>query len=167
MKSSNVRVEPPTGAPQLTLRLSSTARGARLARHLAGQQLAAWGIPYDSETSQAVALVTAELAANAITHGRTPGRDFRLMLLLLPERAAVRVEITDTRPERLPDDPAAEPAALDAPSGRGLLLAGAYAERWGCEVRDAYTKTVRADLMVTGPPFFHTWRSLPAEERPR
>ncbi|MHC3450314.1 ATP-binding protein [Streptomyces prasinus] len=156
MKSPHVRVETPTRAPQFTIRLSSTARGARLARRLAGQQLAAWGIPYDSETSQAVALVTAELAANAVTHGRTPGRDFRLTLLLLPEPAAVRVEVTDTRPERLPDDPAAEPAAPDAPSGRGLLLVAAYAERWGCEVRDACTKTVWADLTVIGPSFLRT-----------
>ncbi|MFE4053677.1 ATP-binding protein [Streptomyces sp. YIM B13518] len=156
MKSTNTRVEPPTGAPHLTIRLSSTARGARLARRLAGQQLAAWGISYDCETSQAVALVTAELAANAVTHGRTPGRDFRLTLLLLPEHGVVRVEVTDTRPERLPRDPVGEPAASDAPSGRGLLLVTAYAERWGYEVRDAYTKTVWADLAVIGPSFLRT-----------
>ncbi|MGC0379061.1 ATP-binding protein [Streptomyces sp. SAI-229] len=146
MKSPNVSTEPPTRVPQFTVRLSSTGRGARLARRLAVQQLAAWGVPYDSETSRSVALVTAELAANAVTHGRTPGRDFRLTLLLLPEHGAVRVEITDTRPERLPDDQTAEPAALDAPSGRGLLLVAAYAERWGCEARDAYTKTVWAEV---------------------
>ncbi|WP_308187732.1 ATP-binding protein [Streptomyces sp. CNZ748] len=148
MKSTNTRVEPPTDAPHLTIRLSSTARGARLARRLAGQQLAAWGVPYDSETSQAVGLVTAELAANAVTHGRTPGRDFRLTLLLLPEHGVVRVEVTDTRPGRRPRDPATEPAVPDAPSGRGLLLVAAYAERWGCEVRDAYTKTVWAEVAL-------------------
>ncbi|GAA3970501.1 ATP-binding protein [Streptomyces marokkonensis] len=138
--------EPPIRVPQFTTRLSSTGRGARLARRLAGQQLAAWGITYDSETSQAVALVTAELASNAVTHGRTPGRDFRLTLLHLPERGVVRVEVTDTRPGRFPREPAAEPAAPDALSGRGLLLVAAYAERWGCEVRDAYTKTVWAEV---------------------
>ncbi|SDG26940.1 ATP-binding protein [Streptomyces griseoaurantiacus] len=148
MKSTNIRAEQPTGAPHLSIRLSSTARGARLARRLAGQQLAAWGVPYDSETSRAVALVTAELAANAVTHGRTPGRDFRLTLLHLPERGVVRVEVTDTRPGRLPLDPAAGPAVPDAPSGRGLLLVAAYAERWGCEVRDAYTKTVWAEVVL-------------------
>ncbi|MFI2429277.1 ATP-binding protein [Streptomyces sp. NPDC018955] len=152
MKSPNVSTEPPTRVPQFTVRLSSTGRGARLARRLAVQQLAAWGVPYDSETSQAVALVTAELAANAVTHGRTPGRDFRLTLLPLPEHGVVRVEVTDTRPKDRPRDPAAEPAAPDAPSGRGLLLVAAYAERWGCEVRDTYTKTVWADLTLDGPP---------------
>lgn len=154
MKSHNVTTEPPTRAPQFIIRLSSTRRGARLARRLVCQQLTAWGIPYDSETSQAVALVTAELAANAITHGHTPRRDFQLTLLLLPERAVVRIEVTDARPERLARDPAVEPVAPEALSGRGLLLVAAYAERWGCEVRDAYTKTVWADLTVIGPPFF-------------
>ena len=152
MKSTNIRVEPPTGATHLTIRLSSTARGARLARRLAGQQLAAWGVPYDSETSQAVALVTAELAANAVTHGRTPGGDFRLTLLHLPEHGVVRVEVTDTRPGRLPRGPAAEPVAPDAPSGRGLMLVAAYAEQWGCEVRDAYTKTVWAEVALPSKP---------------
>lgn len=150
MKSIDIRAEQPTGAPhltlRLTLRLSSTARGARLARRLAGQQLAAWGVPYDSEASRAVALVTAELAANAVTHGRTPGRDFRLTLLHLSECGVVRVEVTDTRPGRLPRDPSAGPAEPDAPAGRGLLLVAAYADRWGCEVRDAYTKTVWAEV---------------------
>lgn len=92
-----------------------------------------------------VALVTAELATNAITHGSLPGRDFRLTLLLLPG-SAVRIEVTDTRPERRPPHPAAEPVPADAESGRGLLLVAAYAERWGCEARDAYTKTVWAEV---------------------
>ncbi|MFE2456434.1 hypothetical protein [Streptomyces sp. NPDC059402] len=72
---------------------------------------------YDSETSQAVTLVTPDLAANAVTHGRTPGRDFRLTLFHLPEHGIVRVEVTDTRPGRFPHDPAAEPAAPDAQAG--------------------------------------------------
>lgn len=38
-------------------RFSATRRGARLARVLALQQLDAWGVPYDSEASDAVALV--------------------------------------------------------------------------------------------------------------
>ncbi|NBM15601.1 ATP-binding protein [Streptomyces sp. GC420] len=146
MESSNVGAEPPTRAPQFSIRLSSTRRGARLARRLAGQQLAAWGIPYDSEAAQAVALVTAEPASDAVVHGRAPGRDFRLTMLLLPGRDAVRVEVTDTCPERLPPDAAAaEPVPPDAPSGRGLLLVTAYADRWGCEARDTCTRTVWAE----------------------
>ncbi|MFD7447230.1 ATP-binding protein, partial [Streptomyces sp. NPDC059909] len=79
-----------------------------------------------------------------LTHGRLPGRDFRLELLLLPH--AFRIEVTDTRPERRPGRPATEPASPDVPSGRGLLLVEAYAERWGWQARDAYTKTVWAEV---------------------
>lgn len=133
--------------PQLSLCFASTRRGARLARRLAVQQFTEWtGLTHDCGPAYAVALVTAELASNAITHGHLPGRDFRLTLLLLPR--AVRVEVTDTRPER----PVRRPGALSVPpgalSGRGLLLVTAYAERWGCETRDAYTKTVWAEVPV-------------------
>ena len=82
------------------------------------------------------------VASNTITHGHLPGRDFRLTLLLLSQ--AVRIEVTDTRPERLLPNP--EPAPADATTGRGLLLVDACANRWGCTVRDAYTKTVWAEV---------------------
>ncbi|MFL9683484.1 ATP-binding protein [Streptomyces sp. KL110A] len=136
----------PTPVRQLALRFSGTRRGARLARRFAVQQFAEWaGLPYDSEPARAVALVTAELASNAVRHGSLPGRDFRLTLLLLPGR--FRVEVTDTRPERLPPPRAPRPA--DTTSGRGLLLVQAYAGRWGCTVRDAYTKTVWAEVPLS------------------
>ncbi|WP_406357966.1 ATP-binding protein [Streptomyces sp. NBC_01635] len=145
MKSIDAVTEVPAQVPQFTARLSSTGRGARLARRLAVQQLAAWGVPYDSEASHTVAVVTAELAANAVTHGRLPGRDFRFSLLRLPGH--VRVEVTDARPERLPPTaPAAGARSLETDSGRGLLLVSAYAERWGCEAWDACTKTVWAEI---------------------
>ncbi|MEU9240880.1 ATP-binding protein [Streptomyces sp. NPDC048385] len=131
----------------LTLRFSSTRRGARLARQLAVQQCTEWtGLPYDSDTARTVALITAELASNAIRHGSLPGRDFRLTLLHLPQ--SFRIEVTDTRPERRPSRKTSEPAPPDAPSGRGLLLVEAYAEDWGWEHRDAYTKTVWAAVAL-------------------
>ncbi|MGW0627188.1 ATP-binding protein [Streptomyces sp. NPDC002758] len=137
--------EPPTRVPQFAIRLSSTRRGARLARHLVAQQLAAWGVPYGTEASHAATVVTAELVANAVTHGRLPGRDFRLSLLRRP--GLVRIEVTDPRPERVPPTTLpADPCSLAADSGRGLLLVAAYAERWGCEVRDTCTKTVWAEI---------------------
>ncbi|GHB65290.1 hypothetical protein GCM10010397_39090 [Streptomyces spinoverrucosus] len=43
-------------------------------------------------------MIVAELAANAVTHGRAPGRDFELRLSLVPGR--VRIEVTDTRTVR-------------------------------------------------------------------
>ncbi|PBC94771.1 anti-sigma regulatory factor (Ser/Thr protein kinase) [Streptomyces sp. Ag82_O1-15] len=137
--------QPPTPAPRLSLRFSSTGRGARLARQLAVQQLTEWTrLPHDGDLAHTVAVLTAELASNAVRHGSLPGRDFRLALLLLPY--ALRVEVTDTRPERRPEPASTASPSLDAPTGRGLLLVEAYAERWGWERRDAYTKTVWAEV---------------------
>jgi anti-sigma regulatory factor (Ser/Thr protein kinase) len=150
--------EPPhTPTPhQLTLRFSSTRRGARLARRLAVQQLTEWtGLPHDAEPARTVALVTAEPASNAIRHGSVPGRDFRLTLLLLPH--GLRIEVTDTRPERMPPPPTAPSSPADVTSGRGLLLVEAYADRWGCTAHDAYTKTVWAEISL--------WRSSHLESQ--
>ncbi|CAL9435520.1 ATP-binding protein [Streptomyces sp. enrichment culture] len=131
-----------------TQRLSPTPRGARLARHLTVSQLAAWGIPYGTDVSDAVATVVAELAANAATHGRVPGRDFELRLALVP--GSVRVEVTDTRTGPCPPGPGdvRAPHPL-AESGRGLVLVEALADRW--EVLDrAPGKTVRAEVDLPG-----------------
>ncbi|WP_371128113.1 ATP-binding protein [Streptomyces sp. 2131.1] len=144
VQSSHATTESVAPAHQFDVRLSSTRRGARLARRLAVQELAAWGIPYDSEASWAVAVVTAELAANAITHGRVPGRDFRLSLRR--HRHHIRVEVTDTRPEFGPPRPLPPEPSIEADSGRGLFLVAVYAEAWGCESRDICTKTVWAGI---------------------
>ncbi|MFJ9028010.1 ATP-binding protein [Streptomyces sp. NPDC102274] len=132
--------------PPSRIRLSSSHRGARLARLLAAQQLAEWGIPRTTSTGTVVVAVVAELAANAVTHGRTPGRDFEVRLAL--SAVVVRGEVLDTRPDRLPRVPGLTlPPPPDATNGRGLLLVAAYADRWGWSVRDAYTtKTVWAEV---------------------
>src|SRR6266545_1347189 len=83
-----------------TQRFSATPLGARLARHLALNQLHAWGIPHGTYASDTTAVIVAELAANAAIHGRVPGRDFELRLSLVP--GSVRVEVTDTRGELRP-----------------------------------------------------------------
>ncbi|MFF0157986.1 ATP-binding protein [Streptomyces sp. NPDC005263] len=148
---------PPTRQGPVTVRtfaqrLSSTPRGARLARYLALNQLHAWGIPHGSDPSDAVALIVAELAANAVTHGRVPGRDFELRLALVVGR--VRVEVTDTRPQPRPPAPADvrhRPPSPLAEAGRGLLLVDALADRW--EVIDRKPppgKTVRAEVDLPG-----------------
>ncbi|CAM5728776.1 hypothetical protein SFUMM280S_04486 [Streptomyces fumanus] len=68
--------------------------GARLARLLATEQLRTWGLPSDP-----AALIVAELANNAATHGRVPGRCYRLLLHVIG--GTLRVEVTDTRGDRL------------------------------------------------------------------
>ncbi|MGW8485832.1 ATP-binding protein [Streptomyces sp. NPDC055886] len=110
-----------------TMLFSSTPRGVRLARYLAGERLDTWGIPYGSDAHDALTLIVAELSANAVSHGLVPGRDFRLRVSA--EGVTVRVEVTDTRGERLPAF--TEPSAADQEGGRGLLLVAALADNWG------------------------------------
>ncbi|MFF3375236.1 ATP-binding protein [Streptomyces sp. NPDC002680] len=130
-------------------RLSATPRGARLARRLAVGQLNAWRIPYGSDVSEAVAMIVAELAANAVTHGRVPGRDFELRLGLMT--GSVRVEVTDSRSGPRPPGPmdVQAPSPL-AESGRGLLVVDAVADRWEVLDREPPGKTVRAEVDVPG-----------------
>ncbi|MGW7350833.1 ATP-binding protein [Streptomyces sp. NPDC054784] len=126
-------------------RFSSTPRGARLARHLSLYRLDLWGIPYGSTASDTAALLVAELAANAVTHGRVPGRDFEVRLTL--DAYTLRIDVSDPCGERRP----AGPGALTDPQpgadgGRGLLLVEALADRWAVLDRPSVGKTVRAEL---------------------
>ena len=134
----------PTTTPTFTQRLTATPRGARLARRLTAHQLTAWGHPYDSDTNHTAQQLVAELAANAVTHGRVPGRDFELRLLLLPE-GTLRIEVSDARGDR-PLRFVAEP---EAEGGRGLVLVSLLALTWGVDERDV-GKTVWAEVAARG-----------------
>ncbi|MFF3912869.1 ATP-binding protein [Streptomyces sp. NPDC001852] len=130
-------------------RFSATRRGARLARRLAAHRLDLWGIPYGSPTSDVVELVVAELAANAVLHGRVPGRDFELRLHWDRTASVVRVEVSDTHPDRpKPRDPTT-PETAGAEDGRGLLLVAAIATRWGVIDRTGPGKTVWAECALS------------------
>lgn len=123
-----------------TLRFTATPRGARLARRLASHQMDAWGWPYGSPVHDTLELIVAELAVNAIAYGRVPGRDAELRLSL--EAGQVRVEVSDTRGERLP---VARDAGGCEERGRGLLLVASLAKEWGTTPRPgAPGKTVWA-----------------------
>jgi signal transduction histidine kinase len=89
------------------------------------EQLRSWGLPFE-----AAAQVVAELAVNAVTHGRVPGRDVHLGMAV-PAGGPLRIEVTDTRWDRVPVSP-----------GWGLAIVGALAERWGVSQGPAPRKTV-------------------------
>ncbi|PTH86768.1 hypothetical protein C9J60_21415 [Streptomyces sp. A244] len=127
-----------TAIRNISLLLSPTPRGARLARLLSVEQLRSWGLPLDPAEQ-----IVAELAANAATHGRVPGRDFRMTLYFVG--GTLRIEVTDTRGDRLPHP--ARPAP-DATTGRGLLLVAALADRWGVIPGPHPRKTVWAEVGV-------------------
>jgi len=85
--------------------------------------------------------VIAELANNAVTHGRVPGRDFRVGMYVLGE--TLRLEVTDTRADRIPRH---QPPIDDGESGRGLALVEAMTERWGVAFGPVPRKTVWAEI---------------------
>lgn len=133
------------------MRFTSTPRGARLARRLAGHRLDAWGIPYGTRPHEEIVLVLGELTANAVQHGNVPGRDFHLQLHVTASTRTVRTEVTDSRTERTPPDPedVRAPGGEDT-GGRGLLLVAALATRWGWHLRSAGPgKTVWAEWVFT------------------
>jgi anti-sigma regulatory factor (Ser/Thr protein kinase) len=121
-----------------SVQLSSTPHGARLARLLAIEQLRSWGLPLDP-----AALVVAELATNAATHGLILCRDFRLTVNVIAD--TLRIEVTDTSGDHLPRT---QHPAPDSESGRGLVLVDALADRWGTSTGPRPRKTVWAELAL-------------------
>ncbi|MFG3141844.1 ATP-binding protein [Streptomyces sp. NPDC048211] len=138
--------------PSFAMRFTSTPRGARLARRLVAVRLDEWGVPYGTEPHEAVVLIAAELTANAIRHGLVPGRDFHLSLRVTDRpRPAARIEVTDTRGERVPPLPGRLRAPGVADDGRGLVLVEGLAARWGWYPRaKGPGKTVWAECEIPG-----------------
>ncbi|MBC2868787.1 ATP-binding protein [Streptomyces mexicanus] len=138
---------PDVGAPAgtFTQLLSSTRRGARLARLLTVTELRSWGAPDD--LTERAEIVVAELAANAVLHGRVPGRSFRLTLVYDAAAGHLRIEVTDARGDAYPHRTACgtEGDALRL-GGRGLALVTALADHWDCVPYPPGGKTVRAAL---------------------
>lgn len=162
MTSNNSR---PTGTTQLfgvspyletrvfALRFTSTARGARLARRLVAVRLDEWGVPYGTGAHETVVLVAAELATNAVRHGHVPGRDFRLSLRVSDGLA--RIEVSDTRAERVPPRPGSCPAPVrNWRTGAGGCCSS---RRW---------RTAGAGARGSGPRARRSGRSAPSPEGP-
>ncbi|GGV74908.1 ATP-binding protein [Streptomyces massasporeus] len=140
---------PQLATPSLTFTqlLSSTPRGARLARLLGVSQLRSWDAPPD--LTERAEIVVAELAANAVLHGRLPGRSFRLTLVFDAPAGRLRIDVTDARGDRGPQPRPATAAASDTAlhtNGRGLALVAAIVDHWDCVPYPPSGKTVRAEL---------------------
>ncbi|MEV0188087.1 ATP-binding protein [Kitasatospora purpeofusca] len=134
-----------------TALLTSTPKGAATGRRVARQQLTTWGLnSLCAEAFHSALIIVAELAANASTHGRTPGRGFELGLSLTSVRRSrttvLRIEVSDCRGDKRPALPDPRSCSTDAQSGRGLTLVDALADRWGTLPREPNAKTVWAEL---------------------
>ncbi|MGW1618479.1 ATP-binding protein [Streptomyces sp. NPDC002172] len=130
------------------MRFTTTPRGTRLARRLTAVRLDAWDIPYTGTPHDDIVLIVAELTANAVRHGHVPGRDFHLRVNAPAGARLVRVEVSDTRAERVPHGPG---AAGTEETGRGLLLVSYLATRWAWHPRpDGPGKTVWAEYALPG-----------------
>ncbi|WP_406474749.1 ATP-binding protein [Streptomyces sp. NBC_01615] len=133
--------------PLFAMQFTSSPRGARLARRLAVRRMEEWGYPPSSDTSGTVALLVGELAANAVRHGRVPGRDFALRIALDAGSRLIRIEVADASAST----PRLDPETVAGPedeTGRGLLLVEALAVRWGTAPRDPVGKTVWAEILA-------------------
>lgn len=134
----------------LSRQFPSTPRGARLARRSAVRQLGHWGFGPMTDATCAVALVVAELAANAVCHGRLRGRNFHVRVDYEGPANRFRIEVSDAVLGRTPEDPKLPPD--DQESGRGLFLVECLASRWGWEPRNPIGKTVWAEVAAVRPP---------------
>ncbi|MFB8772915.1 ATP-binding protein [Streptomyces broussonetiae] len=90
--------------------------------------LGSWAVPED--TTETVALIVTELAANAVTHAHRPGRTFDVGLTCDGDGKTIEIEVYDPSPRH----PVRRPYDPEAASGRGLLLVESLSDAW--EVRD-------------------------------
>ncbi len=135
--------------PVITARAAATfepvGRSVATARAFVRDTLQGWG--HGDIIDDAVVL-TSELVTNAVVHAGTAAD-----VLCLRTDTGVRIEVADRYPEReVPVQSSGQALAHpDREGGRGLLLCGALASRWGVE----YTASQK-----------HVWFQLDLPERP-
>ncbi|MEZ3181442.1 ATP-binding protein [Streptomyces pimonensis] len=118
-------------------------RTVRLARLHVRRRLTMWS--WAGEVDDAV-LVTSELVANAVRHGRLPGHELWVRLREL-ETGVLVVDVSD--PVRVFPEVKEEP---EGEGGRGLLVVARLATRLEWFPRAEVGKTVRALLVPVRPP---------------
>ncbi|MDC0773882.1 ATP-binding protein [Streptomyces sp. HD] len=115
-------------------------RSIPAARRLTAGALKYWHLA-DWHRADDLLLCVSELATNALLHGAPPGRGFLLRVRYDGDVLRVEVHDSGTGVPRTPDDP--------DEGGRGLLLVGALADKWGVGERNP-GKVVWAEFVVQG-----------------
>ncbi|WP_233229628.1 ATP-binding protein [Streptomyces sp. I5] len=115
--------------------------------------------PHTSAVNETLTLITAELCANAVQHGRVPGRDFHVRLTAEADgRGCGWRSPTPARNAGPP--PPCPRTSTPSPSGRGLLLVATLADDWGVTDRPGGPgKTVWASVGLRGSAEPDPWLS--------
>jgi anti-sigma regulatory factor (Ser/Thr protein kinase) len=124
------------GAPGYSETLLRHAASVSRARQLLITALDAWGLGRLADDG---ALVITELVTNAVQHS---GRNSLRVSVTRPEPRRVRVAVSD----KSPSVPSPRAPSDDEEAGRGLLIVGVVADRWGTDVR-RWGKVVWAELV--------------------
>jgi len=105
-----------------TVSFGADLESTTAARRFAERTMTDWAV--DGDRFETARLLVSELVANAVTHAET---DVTLQLDLTPAR--LRGEVRD----RADGEPRARQPQPDDPTGRGLMIVEALADRWGVE----------------------------------
>ncbi|MEU9183124.1 ATP-binding protein [Streptomyces sp. NPDC048484] len=101
-------------------------------RRIVRMNLGLWGLHRIADSAE---LCVSELVSNVVTH---VGAGTPTTLALAMNGTFVRIEVHDTDTRALPT---LVGASADAESGRGMMLVGAVAERWGVQLRSDHKVT--------------------------
>ncbi|WP_329217410.1 ATP-binding protein [Streptomyces sp. NBC_01485] len=133
---------PPTLlAPDWSMGYPMTARTVRLTRLHVRRRLTMWLWPGDIDEA---VLVTSELVANAVRHGRVPGHELWLRIHELEENRTLSIEVSDPL-RAFPEIPEIREDTTGE-NGRGLLVVSSIATELDWFLRAEVGKTVRARL---------------------
>jgi anti-sigma regulatory factor (Ser/Thr protein kinase) len=128
----------PLLTPDWSISYPMTPRSVRLARLHTRRRLTLWNWPGDIEDA---VLVTSELVANAVRHGKVPGHEIWLRVAVDEETTVLTIDVSDP----VHTFPVVRQAPGDE-TGRGLLVVAGLSESLDWFLRGDIGKTVRAQL---------------------
>ncbi|MGW2248646.1 ATP-binding protein [Kitasatospora sp. NPDC001660] len=132
----------PPGGQRRHLHLAGQPKPVARARAYAAQAVADWSWPTGPSGGDDIALLVAELVANAMLHAGGP-----VDLVLDASETRLRIEVTD-RSTVLPEP--RRPHRPGLPGGHGLFIVQNAATRWGAQPH-AEGKTVWAEIDAVPP----------------